>query len=220
MRQLSPWLVIVVSLAVAYLAGGVPFGVVVSRAYKVDITKEGSGNTGATNVFRSLGWWPALVVVLGDVTKGAAPAALAIWLSVGWQQWHSDLLVITVGVAAMAGHMYSPYFKLRGGKGVATGAGVILALMPWVFLTLLAVFIVLVAVTRLVSLASLTIALALPVMIWAYYPDRPVLLLFAAGAVPLVYWAHRTNIVRLVRREEPRVTMGHVSKGRDEGDRA
>ncbi|TLM70019.1 MAG: glycerol-3-phosphate acyltransferase, partial [Actinobacteria bacterium] len=185
------WAAALGSLVVAYLLGGIPWGVVVARFYKFDLTKAGSGNTGATNVFRTLGWRPALITVLADIAKGAVPAALALWLTHGWTaQWHRDLLVICVGVAAMAGHMYSPYFKLRGGKGIATGAGAIVVLMPKVFLLLLVIFVVVVATSRIVSLGSLIVALAFPLAIWLLYgQDRPALLAFAALGVPLVFWA-------------------------------
>lgn len=214
---MSPWVTIAVSLVVGYAAGGVPYGVVVSRALGTDITKSGSGNIGATNVFRTLGWRPALAVAALDMAKGALPAALALWLTRNWAmpahpQWHQDLLVIATGLAAMAGHMYSPFFRLRGGKGVATGAGVIAVLMPKVFVLLLVLFAIIVAATRIVSVGSLTIALLFPLAIWVLYPHRPALFAFAALAVPLVFWSHRANLARIVRHAEPRVTMGNVTK--------
>lgn len=196
-------------VVVGYLLGGIPFGVIVSKAvYKVDITKLGSGNTGATNVFRSLGWKAALVVALSDIAKGAVPAIGArLVADPAWGLMGSDLLVVLAGVAAMLGHMYSPYFRLRGGKGIATGGGAIIVLMPLAFPVLLAVFAGTIALTRIVSVASLTAATVFPLVIWLLYPERPVLLTFALAAVPLVFWAHRANIARLVRGEEPRTTM-------------
>lgn len=213
---------VVVSLALGYFIAGVPFGVVVARRmHGVDITKLGSGNTGATNVFRTLGWRPALVVALLDVAKGAVPALMARFLLAdpSWSLSARDLLVIATGLAAMAGHMFSPYFRLRGGKGVATAAGAILVLMPEAFAALLLVFVVLVVTVRIVSAASIVTAFTFPAAILWFYrgQDRPVLVAFAALAVPLIVWSHRANIARLIRGEEPRITMGRAStpRGKD-----
>jgi glycerol-3-phosphate acyltransferase PlsY len=204
------------AVAFGYLLAGIPFGVIVAkRFYGADITKLGSGNTGATNIFRSLGWRAALPVALLDVAKGIVPAVVAHFLlaNPAWPVGMLDLLVIVSGLAAMAGHMYSPYFRLRGGKGVATAAGAILVLMPAVFPGLLLLFVVLILTTRRVSVASLITALALPVLTWLLYASRPVLFVFACVAVPWVFWAHRSNIVRLMHGEEPRITMGSHAKG-------
>jgi acyl phosphate:glycerol-3-phosphate acyltransferase len=207
---------VVVVLAAGYLIGGVPFGPIVSRRmYHIDITALGSGNTGATNVFRNVGWKPALVVAISDVTKGAIPAILArLVADPAWGLAGSDLLVILAGVAAMIGHMYSPYFKLRGGKGVATAAGAIAVLMPWVLPVLVAVFAATIAIGRIVSVASIVAALSFPLATWLLYGQRPVLLVFALAAVPLIVWAHRSNIGRLMRGEEPRITMGRAKRPR------
>lgn len=205
---------VIVAIGFGYLLAGVPFGVIVARSfYHTDITAVGSGNTGATNIFRTLGWKAALAVALLDVAKGAVPALLArfVLADPAWQASGRDLLIIAAGVAAMAGHMYSPYFKLRGGKGVATAAGAILVLMPRVFLVLFVIFALLTTLVRIVSLASMLTAVALPLVTWPLYPDRPVLFAFACIAVPLIFWSHRSNIGRLLRHEEPRITMGRRS---------
>jgi len=215
---------IAIPILVGYLVGGVPFGVVIARrCYGADITAMGSGNTGATNVLRNLGWQPALVVALLDIAKGAAAAGVALGFAAGWSRWATDLLVVAAGVSAMAGHMYSPYFRLRGGKGIATAAGAIFVLMPAAFPLLIAVFAVLVLVFRIVSVASILAALCFPVAIWVLYPDRPVLFVFALLGVPLVVWRHRANLVRLVRGEEPKIRIGRPggrrnASGAGEGD--
>jgi glycerol-3-phosphate acyltransferase PlsY len=177
----------------------------------VDITALGSGNTGATNVFRTLGWRPALVVAVLDVAKGAVPALVARFLlyDPSWSMNARDLFVIAAGAAAMAGHIYSPYFRFRGGKGVATAAGGILVLMPEAFVGLVLIFVLLVLTVRIVSVASILSALAFPALIWVIYhgQDRPVLFAFAGVAIVLIIWSHRSNIGRLIRGEEPRITM-------------
>jgi glycerol-3-phosphate acyltransferase PlsY len=205
---------VAVAVGFGYLLAGVPFGVIVASGfYHTDITKVGSGNTGATNIFRTFGWRAALPVALLDVAKGVVPALLArfVLADPAWNASGRDLLIIASGVAAMAGHMYSPYFKLRGGKGVATAAGAILVLMPKVFLALFFVFAGLILLTRIVSVASMLSAVALPLVTWLLYPDRPVLFAFACAAIPLIFWSHRANIGRLLRHEEPRITMGRAS---------
>jgi acyl phosphate:glycerol-3-phosphate acyltransferase len=205
------WRVVLV-VGAGYLLGGVPFGAIVSRRMGgIDITTFGSGNTGATNVFRALGWRPALIVAVLDVAKGAVPALLALLIAdKAWAADGVDLLIIAAGVAAMAGHMFSPYFRLRGGKGIATAAGAILVLMPKAFLALVIIFVVGNLVIRIVSVVSLLSASAVPFLILWLYPQRPVLLYFALVVVLLVVWSHRANIRRLLRGEEPRITMGQI----------
>jgi glycerol-3-phosphate acyltransferase PlsY len=216
---------ILLSVGVAYLVGGIPFGVIIARyVYHTDITKLGSGNTGSTNVYRSLGWKAALPVAVLDIAKGSVAAALAAFLFAlpAWGANGADLLVVMSGVAAMLGHMYSPYFKLRGGKGIATAAGAILVLMPKTFLVLFVVFAGVILIGRIVSIASMAAALVFPIAIAVLYPDRPVLLLFGAVAIVLVFWAHRANIRRLMHGEEPKITIGRpkgagsAGEGRDD----
>jgi glycerol-3-phosphate acyltransferase PlsY len=203
------WRVAVVVVG-GYLLGGVPFGAIVARRmHGADITKLGSGNTGATNVFRTLGWKPGLLVAVLDVAKGAIPALVAGLLAVpSWSASGRDLIVIAAGVAAMAGHMFSPYFRLRGGKGIATAAGGILVLMPKGLAVLALLFVLTILIVRIVSVASILAAVAFPFTILVLYPDRPILFAFAVVVLPLVVWSHRTNIARLLRGEEPRITMG------------
>jgi len=205
-------------IVAGYLLGGIPFGLIVARRlHGVDISKEGSGNTGATNVFRVLGWRSALIVAVLDVAKGAVPALLALLIAdPTWSATGSDLLIIAAGISAMAGHMFSPYFNLKGGKGIATAAGAILVLMPLAFVVLVVIFAGSILVFRIVSLASILAALVFPALIWVLYPERPVLLGFALVVVPLVLWSHRTNIRRLLHGEERRITMGR-GKGGDSG---
>jgi glycerol-3-phosphate acyltransferase PlsY len=194
-------------IAAAYLMGGVPFGVIIGRRFfGVDVSQSGSGNTGATNVYRVLGWKAAVPSALLDVAKGAVPTLLAIWLAdpkwgVEWRDWFA----IAAGMAAVLGHIYSPYRGLRGGKGVATAAGVIIVLQPWVIVILLVWFAGLVAAFRIVSVASMLAAVAYPVLVWLLYSDRPAFVLFAIAAALSVVWAHRSNIRRILHGEEPRI---------------
>ncbi|MBT8336681.1 MAG: glycerol-3-phosphate 1-O-acyltransferase PlsY, partial [Gemmatimonadetes bacterium] len=183
----------------------------VGRAvYGVDLREKGSGNLGATNTFRVLGWRAALPVVAFDIFKGWLPAAwFAEWgggLEFGW--------VMAFGAAAIAGHVFSLFANFRGGKGVATSAGVFLGLAPIAVGVCLALFVVLVRVTRMVSVGSLAAAIALPPLI-AFTPHQggTALLWFALVLSAFVIWAHRTNVGRLLRGEENRFGSQRAAAG-------
>ncbi|HSM03074.1 MAG TPA: glycerol-3-phosphate 1-O-acyltransferase PlsY [Longimicrobiales bacterium] len=189
-------------LPVAYLLGATPTSLWVGRAFHgVDLRTEGSGNLGATNTFRVLGWKAALPVVVFDVFKGWLPTALfAGWAgepSLGWS--------LAYGSAAIVGHVFSIWAGFRGGKGVATSGGVFLALAPWAVLVSAVVFAVLVGRTRIVSVGSLAAAAVLPVAV-ALTPHRggTGAVVFAVVLAVFVIWAHRSNIERLRRGEENR----------------
>ena len=199
-------------LVLAYLAGSFPTAWLMGRARGLDLGAVGSGNYGATNVFRNLGWGPALVVVAVDVAKGFVPVEfLPGWLSagalsgVGYQ--------VLLALAAVLGHVFSIFLWFRGGKGVGTAAGAFLALAPVALLAAALVWALVVAWRRIVSLASLAGAVALLVAVWAGYGRE-------AGAWPLllvttllagfVFWTHRENIGRLRRGEEKRISPGRA----------
>ncbi len=190
----------------AYLLGATPTSFWVGRAiYGVDLREEGSGNLGATNTFRVLGWKAALPVMVVDVTKGWLP----VWLFPkvdGAQAWSWAL---AYGAAAILGHVFSAWVRFRGGKGVATSAGVFLGLAPWGVLIAFAVWLVTVLVTRIVSLASILAALAIPVAV-AMTPHQGgnALLAFTLALALFVLWAHRANVGRLLRGEEHRFGRG------------
>jgi glycerol-3-phosphate acyltransferase PlsY len=198
-------------LLLAYLAGSFPTAWLVGRAKGLDLGAVGSGNYGATNVFRNLGWAPALVVVAVDVAKGFVPVEfLPGWLPAsGLSEVAYQVLL---AVAAVLGHVFSIFLRFRGGKGVGTAAGAFLALAPAALLAAAVVWALLVAWRRIVSLASLAGALVLLVAVWAGYGRE-------AGAWPLllvttllagfVFWTHRGNIGRLRRGEEKRIAAGH-----------
>ena len=189
-------------LLAAYLLGATPTSLWVGRAFHgVDLRREGSGNLGATNTFRVLGWKAALPVVVFDVFKGWLPAALfAGWAGVAGLGWS-----LAYGAAAIVGHVFSIWAGFRGGKGVATSGGVFLAIAPWAVLVAATVFTGLVAWTRIVSVGSLGAAAVLPVAV-ALTPHRGGggAVLFAVALSAFVIWAHRSNIARLRRGEENR----------------
>ena len=200
----------VVLLALAYLVGSIPFGVVVGKVfYGVDVREHGSGNVGTTNVFRVLGKKAGAVVMICDILKGYVPAAIAAALFTPWA-------AIFIAAAPVVGHMYSIFLKGRGGKGIATGAGVVLALVPLAFVIIFTTWLVLIVVTRYVSVASLVAALLVPVLTIALDVPLPYEIAGVLVAI-LVWWAHRGNIQRLLHHEENRVklpwTQAHPSGG-------
>ena len=195
---------------VAYLVGAIPFGYLIARARGVDILREGSGNIGATNVGRSLGLRWGVVVFLLDFAKGAAPVALAWYWLPGPEDLWPNTLPVTAGVAAFLGHLFPVYLGFRGGKGVATGAGVITVLVPLVALVAFVAWAVVLAATRYMALASLTAAVLLVVgrLVLCSEPwSRPklVITLFCLLGSTLVIVRHQSNIRRLLTGTEHRL---------------
>lgn len=200
-------------ILLGYLVGGIPFGVIIARTvYHADITKLGSGNTGGTNVYRNFGWKAGLAVAVLDVAKAALPTAIGLLVADrAWGPDAADWLAIAAGLAAAAGHSYSPYFRLRGGKAVSSFGGIVIVLMPWAALLLLGFLSLMIAIFRIVSVASILSAAALPVVALVLYPGRPALLVMSFAAFVFIVWRHRTNIARLVRGEEPRIGKGGLA---------
>jgi glycerol-3-phosphate acyltransferase PlsY len=193
---------------VAYLLGGISWALIIGkRFYGVDVREFGSGNLGATNVLRALGLKAAIATFVLDAAKGSAAAGLA-WFavpaSVYGEAAHTWAMIVAV-FAVVLGHSYSPYIKFRGGKGIATAAGALIVFTPYPLLILLAVFVVIVAVTRIVSLGSVIVAFGYPFMCWVFYPGDWAILAFSCVAAGLVLWRHQANIVRICHGEEPKI---------------
>ncbi len=184
----------------AYMIGAVPIGLLIARAFGIgDIRRHGSGNIGMTNVLRTAGKLPAVLTLVGDVVKGALAVVL------GGQVADAGAVgAAGCAVAAVIGNCWSVFLRFRGGKGVATGLGAMLSLVPWAVLPAAIVFVVVVATTRYVSLGSLLGALGVPIVALALgYPGAAVI---AAGVVALVIAGrHRDNIARLLSGTEDRV---------------
>ena len=193
-------------LVLSYLLGSIPTSYWVGRAvYGVDLRTQGSGNLGATNTFRVLGWKAALPVFIVDVTKGFIQAFWFPQLESAPWPW-----AIAYGAAAILGHVFSIWVKFRGGKGIATSAGVFLGVAPWAVLCGFAVWAATVATTRIVSLASMLAALTIPVAVWFLPPPEggTILQWFTIALAAFVIWAHRDNVRRLLRGEEHRFGRG------------
>jgi len=191
-----PWLLLLAS----YLLGATPTSYLIARSVRgIDLREHGSGNLGATNAFRVLGWKAATPIFLFDIFKGWLPAALfPLWDGVDGWAWP-----LAYGAASVIGHVFSIYVGFRGGKGVATGAGVFLALAPTAVLAGLAVWLLLVFTTGYVSLASITAAVVLPVAVLIVQGANPIFYLALVLAAFVIY-AHRSNVRRLLRGEEHR----------------
>jgi acyl phosphate:glycerol-3-phosphate acyltransferase len=194
-----------------YLLGSIPTGYLVGRSKGVDIRAMGSGNIGATNVFRILGKPAGLLVLLADAAKGFVACWLASGVLAGLMAPGAadpaslrDRLKIVAGVAAILGHNYTCWLRFKGGKGVATTAGVLLALFPGVFLAGLVVWLAVFGLGRYVSVASIAAALSLPCAAWALGVS-PTLRWVAALLGALAIFKHRSNIQRLLKGTEPRV---------------
>jgi len=190
------------AIAAGYLAGSIPTGYLVARARGVDIRAVGSGNIGATNVARTLGKTLGALVLVADAAKGFVPALLARF---AWRHASGGPEVIaSIAIAAILGHMFPVWLKFRGGKGVATGLGVFLALAPLPALLAAVTYAALYAAFRISSVGSLAAATVLLVtMLVGGFPLPFVIL--AANAWLLIVVKHRDNIRRLLRREERKV---------------
>lgn len=187
----------------AYLCGSVPTGFLVARAKGIDIRKVGSGNMGATNVFRTLGKGPGILVLLIDAAKGALPVLLLVLL---FDDTGADpvWLKLISALVAVLGHNYTCWLGFKGGKGIATSAGVLAALVPQAFLITLATWVVVFAVSRYVSLASVAAAGILPVATVLTRQPVPIIGLNLLLGL-LAIWKHKPNIERLLAGTENRI---------------
>jgi acyl phosphate:glycerol-3-phosphate acyltransferase len=190
-------------VVLAYLLGSLSFAVIVSRAMRLDDPRSyGSGNPGATNVLRSGNKAAAILTLLLDALKGVVAVLVARALAP--RLGLVDTTIALAGVAAFLGHLYPVFFRFQGGKGVATAAGVLLALNPWLGLASLGTWLVVAFGTRYSSLAALVTAVLVPVYAWMLAGDLGVVALVAVMSVLLV-WRHRSNIAKLRNGTESRL---------------
>jgi len=178
-----------------FLIGGIPFGLILAKLKKVDLRKIGSGNIGATNVYRALGLRSAVLVFALDGLKGAAPALICQWL------FGKGILVGIAGLVAVLGQILSPYLKFKGGKGVATGFGAMAAITPLPALLSLGIWILILAWSKIPGLASIIAAISLPLLILALKPDAWILYTSLAIVIAVIL-SHYSNISRLLQGKE------------------
>jgi len=209
---------LLVVLLLSYLVGAIPTALLVARRLRgIDIRQHGSGNAGATNVFRVLGPGPGTAVMLLDAMKGVVAVGLISQIRIGGEaapaffgSYGTGWMMVAAGAAAVIGHIYTVYAGFKGGKGVATGAGVAVALAPIPVLVGIALFALIVTGTRYVSLASMVAAASLPltqlVRTWVFGVSVPAPMMWFCAIIPfLILFTHRANIRRLLSGTETRI---------------
>ncbi len=190
-------------LLISYLLGSIPTGFLVGKFLKnIDLRFIGSGSTGATNVLRNVGKWPALFVFIIDVLKGFVAVKIAQHYS------NIELIVVLAGISAITGHIWPIWLSGKGGKAVATGLGMFLALSWQVGLASLGIFLTILARSKYVSLSSISAAILLPIFMFLKLLefDHPFFLISLIVSI-LVIWKHRTNIRRLLKGEESKINQ-------------
>ncbi|WP_409293120.1 glycerol-3-phosphate 1-O-acyltransferase PlsY [Peribacillus sp. SCS-37] len=194
----------IVVLALAYLIGSIPSGLIIGKLfYKTDIRQHGSGNLGGTNTFRILGKKAGIIVTLMDIFKGTLAVVLPHLLGV-------DIHPLLAGVFAVIGHMYPLFAGFKGGKAVATSGGLILGYVPIMFILVLAIFLICLYITKYVSLSSIltaVCALIYTLVIW----DIPLIIVISVLTIFIIY-RHRANLVRIKNGTEPKVKWLTKSK--------
>jgi glycerol-3-phosphate acyltransferase PlsY len=217
-----PVLTYIVVAVAAYLLGSIPTGFLVAKAKGIDIRNVGSGNIGATNAMRVLGKPAGIFVLIADAAKGWLSVylgAIIYWIIFQHFKAGPDIngfyylpqtqeirkFALIAGIFAVLGHNYTCWLKFKGGKGIATTAGVFLALAPWALLVALAVFILAILLTKYVSVGSITAAIALPVTVWIMSPHNLFLCIVTTALGAMAIFKHKKNIQRLMAGTENRL---------------
>ena len=197
-----------ISVLAGYLLGSIPWGYIVGKCRGIDIRQHGSGNIGATNVFRTLGRNLGVLVFALDVLKGviAVQFAMKALAPPAPGAWHlaADQLGIVAGLACFLGHCFPVWLGFKGGKGVAVGAGILIGLTPWTAILGLTLWAIVFKISRYVSLASVLAALSLPGILWALERQVDAKFWFTLVISLLAIWRHRGNIQRLLAGTENR----------------
>jgi glycerol-3-phosphate acyltransferase PlsY len=221
-ESLAYVIVLLLGVVVAFFCGSVPFALVVGKGiYGVDVREYGSGNIGATNVARTLGAGPGVVVMLLDAAKGAVGVLLMMLLASGFEAlalggrqtmlsvgWTHDVMLLAASFSTILGHVFSPFLGFHGGKGASTAFGSVLVIMPIAALIAFVTFVVVGLLTRHVSLGSLSAAVSLPILTALFYSTSVPYMVFSILVCVVVFVAHRGNIVRLVHHEERSISLG------------
>lgn len=195
----------IISLILAYLTGSVPSAIWAGRLFHhIDIREHGSGNAGATNTIRVLGWKTGIPVLIFDIGKGWLAASWPVLLHVaGKGSGELMILMIACGMVAIAGHVFPLFAGFRGGKGVATTFGVLLALQPWLTLTCVGIFLVVLIISGYVSLSSVISIIMFPVLLMTVFPTGSLFFrIFAIIVAVALVITHYQNLRRLIKGEE------------------
>lgn len=211
---------LILIVILSYLAGSIPTSIILSKLLRgIDIRDYGSGNAGGTNTIRILGWKIGTAVIVVDIGKGVLAALLISRLRIDPVILSPDLIKIIAGSSAVLGHIWTIFAGFKGGKGIATGAGMVFSLYPAAGIFCLIIFAAVLFFSRIVSLSSLTAAISFPIILLAMnkfmeYTISKELLYFAVFIALIVVYAHRSNIKRLLKGEEKRFKR-HKSPNRD-----
>jgi glycerol-3-phosphate acyltransferase PlsY len=187
-----------VLVAAAFIIGSIPFGVIVARFYKVNLRGQGSGNIGATNALRVMGKKAGIITLFGDMLKGSA----AVYLAMRFGGYETALIA---AAAAVIGHDFSVFTGFKGGKGVATSFGVLLALVPLIAVAALVIWILVVAIFKISSLGALVSFTAVPFMVLLSRQSGNPLLILTVFLTGLIFFKHRENIERLLKGAESKI---------------
>ena len=202
------WLKYVLIAVIGYLLGNISVGILIARLYGIkDIRKVGSGNAGTTNVLRNLGWVPSVLTLVGDCLKGLVAALIGKWLA-------GDIGLLIGGNAAVIGHDFPVFFKFKGGKGIATNLGLILVANPAIAVGLTIAVLIVVAVSRYMSLGSIMACFAYPALVAILMRGNPhyaPYVGFGVFAGALAFYCHRSNLVRLIKGQENRLDFKKIS---------
>ena len=210
LEDCSPFLIVTI-VAISYFLGAIPSGYLIGKLKGVDIRKQGSGNIGATNAFRILGAKAASVVLLADAFKGflsclLAPIIATEWTGVPISDDTASLLMIIAGLGAILGHSFTFWLKFKGGKGIATSAGVFLTITPLALGICLLVFSITIFLSRYVSLSSILAAICLPFSVYLIYHNLLISSITVVIAL-LVIYRHRSNIKRITMFQSSRISF-------------
>ncbi|OGW85026.1 MAG: acyl-phosphate glycerol 3-phosphate acyltransferase [Omnitrophica bacterium RIFCSPHIGHO2_02_FULL_46_11] len=199
-------------LIIAYLIGSTPTAYLIAKRVRgIDIREHGSGNVGATNVFRVVGKKWGFTVLAIDIFKGWIVTAILTPISGAFPELSLNLCQLLFGVAAIAGHSWTPWLGLKGGKGIATSAGALLGILPFATLAAFLIWGVCFLIWRYVSLASIVAAASFPILLLIFYSSMssfPLIFAISLALAALLIYNHTANIKRLKRGEEPRVHFG------------
>lgn len=197
---------IAIGAIIGYLLGSISFGIIVTKIVKgIDIRDYGSGNAGMTNVMRTIGKGPAALVMLGDTLKGYLAVLIGLYLG-------GEIAGVIAGVAALLGHGFPLFFGFKGGKGVATGLGIMLVLVPDCSIIALIIFAVVVLISRYVSLGSMIATSSVPISMIIFNKSLPLIILGILGAILVVYF-HRSNIKKIRNGTENRIGKPEGKRG-------
>ncbi|MFB1098666.1 glycerol-3-phosphate 1-O-acyltransferase PlsY [Terribacillus sp. JSM ZJ617] len=190
----------VLFILLAYVIGSIPSALIVGKVgYNIDVREHGSGNLGATNTFRILGKKAGIIVLIADILKGTIATILPVLFGF-------DLYLLIIGLGAVIGHVYPIFARFKGGKAVATSAGIILGVNALLFAIIIASFVIVLLISKYVSLASMT-ASVVGVIVSLFIAQDVVLTIVLGLLAIFILYKHRQNIVRIIRREEPKASF-------------